>query len=660
MVKQHLHRTITDRLYHCLVCQVGAALLGNILVFQDSEWSSPKMDVAREHVYDHFGVYLFQCDLCLDLFRKQAHYTRHREIHSKREEEREVQEGDKLGGYHLLEQPVFLAWKVAKPVIDTYYSREEGRASCKLCSHSSTTGPLMRTHLLQEHLKLRVWRCPECGLEVGPEPAIRRHLQEEHGQEWEGLERVDDPEYESAETEVDCAPEEMGSLPLEQVAGRKVSSAQGRALRKCGVTRLESAGCYECQYCDHRREHMAQLCDHVMTAHYDVYIYRCPVEGCGKLLRNWSRYTTHRSTHGRTRAAPAPRARRKHWREESGGPEEGHHLLQEDTFVGKEEGLRIARGYFQYSEEAGRYQCKLCEYRGRHQTVEQHVLAIHLRRLYLFRCEICGKQFRYSENAFKDHVSLHSEGKLPCHLCQALDQGGEKRFTKASLAAHLRRIHREGSFPCRVEGCGASLGTLAELRSHERQEHQAGLPARSLQYMCELCQHTFPRKQQLDGHLESCQAGRSRSRFRKMIADCLTWQGDGVYQCNFCQETFAPPRPTASSLPLARRHVVSVHKMHHLRKAKMSWTQGVEGLNMKKKAERKDQAREGVQVWVEGEEGVVGEEVVQQVEGEEVVLEQLYLVPDDITQEVEVNTVEMEEQEEVEPKIRVINTYFKT
>jgi hypothetical protein len=36
--------------------------------------------------------------------------------------------------------------------------------------------------------------------------------------------------------------------------------------------------------------------------------------------------------------------------------------------------------------------------------------------------------------------------------------------------------------------------------------------------------------------------------FRKLIADCLTWEGGGVYSCNFCQEQFLPPRPTASSL----------------------------------------------------------------------------------------------------------------
>ena len=153
-----------------------------------------------------------------------------------------------------------------------------------------------------------------------------------------------------------------------------------------------------------------------------------------------------------------------------------------------------------------------------------------------------------------------------------------------------------------------------------------------------------------------------------MIADCLTWMGNGVYVCNFCQETFQPPRPTASSLPLARKHVVTVHKMNHLRKAKMSWTQGVEGLNLKKKALRKEQALEAVEMQ-EGCEVLV----VKEDEGsgcveettEEVVLEQLYLVNTEEvanTEEVEVDTIDLQAQEEVEmePKIRVINTYINT
>ena len=68
------------------------------------------------------------------------------------------------------------------------------------------------------------------------------------------------------------------------------------------------------------------------------------------------------------------------------------------------------------------------------------------------RCESCGKMVRYSESAFKNHAALHQTGKLSCELCQGMDQGADKRFTKESLAAHNRRMHTKGAFPCKVEG----------------------------------------------------------------------------------------------------------------------------------------------------------------------------------------------------------------
>ena len=639
IVKQNVNRTILDRMYHCLVCQ--------------TDWKSSKLDVAREHIYDHFGIYLYQCEKCLDLFRKQAHYHRHLEIHNKRDERDIIADGDKVGNYHLISTPQYLHWKKAKPIIDTYFVKDpdQGKNSCKLCQFTCQNAPHMRTHLLQYHLKLNVFKCSECNEEFAIENEIKKHMSDKHQIEFEGLEKVDDPDYESIETEFDVEPDQIVEIPMDELSGKKISSAQGRVLRKTKITRNEAEGVYECELCDYKKEYLAQLSDHVMTAHFNVYMYRCPLEDCGKLLRNWSRYTTHRTSHKREKGNPGPRQKRQPFRVGTFSIDEEYHLLQEDVYVGKEEGLKIARGYFFYDEKLEKYKCKMCDYIGRHQTVEQHVLAIHLRKIHLFKCDHCGKMIRYSENAFKDHMLLHSVGKLPCEICQTMDQGGEKRFTKASLAAHMRRIHKEGEFPCKTDSCQEVFKTVAELKMHERQLHFVGLPASKLQYMCEICNHTFPRKQQLEWHLDSCQAGRSRSRFRKMISDCLTWMGNGVYVCNFCRETFQPPRPTASSLPLARKHVVTVHKMNHLRKAKMSWTQGVEGLNAKKKAERRERA-------------TPSKDEQQIVEGEpeqEVILQ--YYVPEDIanTEEVEVNTFERdEESEEPVAKIRVINTYFET
>jgi hypothetical protein len=40
------------------------------------------------------------------------------------------------------------------------------------------------------------------------------------------------------------------------------------------------------------------------------------------------------------------------------------------------------------------------------------------------------------------------------------------------------------------------------------------------------------------------------------------------------------------SLFSARKHVVSVHQQTHLRRTKMSWTQGIQGLNENKKVQK--------------------------------------------------------------------------
>jgi len=55
------------------------------------------------------------------------------------------------------------------------------------------------------------------------------------------------------------------------------------------------------------------------------------------------------------------------------------------VYVGKEEGLRIAKEYCYFLAEQGQYQCKLCPFISRGQCVETHVLAKHLTKLYLYR-----------------------------------------------------------------------------------------------------------------------------------------------------------------------------------------------------------------------------------------------------------------------------------
>lgn len=120
------------------------------------------------------------------------------------------------------------------------------------------------------------------------------------------------------------------------------------------------------------------------------------------------------------------------------------------------------------------------------------------------------------------------------------------------------------------------------------------------------------------------------------------------------------------------------HLLHLLpRKAKMSWTQGVEGLNTRRKEQRRGgKVQEETEEAFEVQEGEVGvqegcEVLVVKGEGgveasEEVVLEHLYFVQEEVasTQEVELGTVVEEEAGVAASQegggVRVINTYLST
>jgi hypothetical protein len=86
-------------------------------------------------VYNHFNVYLYQCEECRDLFRRQVQLERHAAIHARRrrrigrrisEEGQGNEEEDKVGNYHLAAEASYLPWREAKPVLDTYLNRQDG------------------------------------------------------------------------------------------------------------------------------------------------------------------------------------------------------------------------------------------------------------------------------------------------------------------------------------------------------------------------------------------------------------------------------------------------------------------------------------------------------------------------------------------------------
>jgi len=389
---------------------------------------------------------------------------------------------------------------------------------------------------------------------------------------------------------------------------------KARSIVDSYLTKLSNG--FHCILCAFSRQKLSKMRRHVLLHHLKMYIYQC--EECYEEFKFQADYENHlNSAHGKSKKDLSTKASIKVISEEELlskplsivesqkkelkmkdmyiKPESAtqsqnkelklnYHLLDKDLFVGEENGKKIVKEYY-FKVKGRTFECKLCSFNSASQGVEYHIFAKHLNHLILYSCEICGKQFRYSKKSLNSHMLEHTVGKLHCETCLTLGLNMEKKFTSESLVAHNKRFHtKEREYFCEEPGCQESGETRAHLRRHEIDQHSM---SKKTKFMCSICQHFFPTNFQLSSHMDSCEAGRSRTLFRKQLADSLTWCGSGVYKCNHCGESFHPPRPTTSSLPKARNHVVTVHKQTHLRKSVMSWTQGVDGLNIAKKEARK-------------------------------------------------------------------------
>ena len=85
-----------------------------------------------------------------------------------------------------------------------------------------------------------------------------------------------------------------------------------------------------------------------------------------------------------------------------------------------------------------------------------HVLAKHLPCVFLYRCQYCAKEFRYSRVRWREHLATHREGRLACPQCPHTP---DKLYTRESLKAHTRRNHTIGRFLCSLQDCGEVFTT---------------------------------------------------------------------------------------------------------------------------------------------------------------------------------------------------------
>eukprot|EP00092_Neocalanus_flemingeri_P003427 GFUD01003671.1.p1 GENE.GFUD01003671.1~~GFUD01003671.1.p1 ORF type:complete len:1771 (+),score=462.40 GFUD01003671.1:44-5356(+) len=552
-----------SKMYECTLCN------GTV--------QKEKSYLIQRHLYDHFNIYFLKCELCNDIFRFATQFRDHLEAHKKaenRNKEESVKKKanhlkDKIGNYHEAEDFSFIPAEEAKDIVESYYTFEETAEEdvlyqCKLCDFTVNSNSRMYNHCLKQHLKIYQYQCDLCDELFKLDIDLKRHYFKIHRKKYQKNVKLDklaktDKYYESNET--DFPDVDITTISMDQLKGKKISTKQAKSIKGSYMIFNEATKLHECELCDYKREWRGNLQFHVLAEHYDVYLYQCPYPGCEVMLRNWSAFQNHQKSH----KEPTP-----HVALESTSIETDFHLLKEPVYVGEEEGWKIARGYHYYDKNAGLHQCKMCQFSARSQQASIHVLAKHLPCVYLYRCQYCGKDFRYSRVRWREHLALHREGKVKCEHCP---DNSDKVFTKESLKAHMRRNHTLGRFTCGVAGCGMVFTTKSEVRAHEKEVHLIGLPAKCVSHVCEWCDYAFPTRSRWKKHVILCQRGTSRTGFRKQISDVLQWLGKGAYKCTFCGVEFhpEPDNVTRTGLPEARNHVATVHGMKHMKKAKMQW-----------------------------------------------------------------------------------------
>jgi len=567
----------------------------------------------------------YQCKECQDFFLTSSQLKDHRREH------RQTQSGNTLPDYHLLTETKHLNQSERESVLSAYSSETPNEdVQCKICLKTFKK-QIIESHLLDSHLNLAFYQCDACcqtfvdakDFEIHAESCSVIRIEQPDDTDTV-LNEIKDPlTIVEGEEELEINNEEYLDMDDEVIFEENSEKLIGNYHNIQGTVYLSWSKAknivdsymvweqfhYRCILCSCLHHTPREIREHLLGNHLNINIYLCP--RCPEEFKFENEFKCHLlQEHNETipeksrkskpeledsqkklssevnenndQCALVDNVKRDDKVEEKFTP---YHLLTQDLYVGAETGKKIVKQY--YHQVKGRlFECNVCGFQSGARGVECHIFAKHLTHLNLYRCDVCGKQFRYSKKTYLSHCELHTVGKLGCDLCIQLNLNLDKKFTSNSLAAHKKRFHKSNGeeFYCGEVGCGAVAESPAHLRRHEIDQHSV---SKETKFMCSICQHFFPSNFQLSSHMESCSAGRSRTLIRQLMSDCLTWEGKGVYRCNLCGESFHPPRPTASSLPKARNHVVKVHKKTHLRKAKMSWTQGVRGLNQSKKDARR-------------------------------------------------------------------------
>ena len=408
LVSGYTIRNTQTKAYECSLC--------------DGAVKREKLHMMQRHLYEHFNLYFYTCSLCNDIFRFRHQYKEHQESHQKivdKSNEFNINK-EMIGNYHEVENFHFIPETEAQNIISSYFYFDERKTVfvCKLCSNVQSSRIKTFNHCLKEHLKIFQYQCEICQEYFQLDSEIGKHYLETHGKKLEKNSKLDklqkSEHYESSETDFGDTLLDLSTMEMAELKGKKISTKQAKSIKGKHMMFNEETRMYECELCNFKREWKGNLQHHVLTQHYDVYLYRCPVEDCGILLRNWPAFQSHQKCHkSATHSKDAS--------DISKSSQLDYLALKEPLYVGEEEGLRIARSYQKQERcpETGAMQavCLVCGLRGRAGQVSTHVLAHHLVHVCLYSCQHCHKLFRHSRVRWRDHEASHTAARAPCPQC---------------------------------------------------------------------------------------------------------------------------------------------------------------------------------------------------------------------------------------------------
>jgi len=534
--------------YECILCQ--------------GKFKAEKISLIQNHMFKHFNIFIYRCGLCLDVFRTKNGL----ELHISNHELESSQSKQKLiGSYHLEGKEEFLPPDKAKPIIESYFIRignNFGSFECLVCKAAFSSYQKVYNHSLRAHLRIYCYSCEDCDKTFKYSGDFTKHKKEEH------LHNVVKQYIENDFPEL----EDLSHIPIDMLKEKRINKIQEKSLRGRNFSFIVDSQQWECQLCTLKSQYKSTLQNHMYSVHYRVFTCVCSL--CHQKFHNLNQLNVHRkSVH--TNNKP----------KENENVDEvvvdktvEYEKLTSPMYLGESKGKEVAKQYIVKDSDREVRRCRLCSFE-QDSTIQlqQHILTKHLTNVFLYKCDECGKLFRNNKSIFLEHKLSHTQGKLPCPDCTINPLKSKKQpamFSKRTLQNHIKTFHSHGSFIC--EGCGSSNEKQKEFSTkHELLIHQVNCDgkAESKMFACQICEYKFPTRSRLNKHAKRCEAGRSRTLFRKQISDILVYLGKGSYQCNFCSQQFHPhPNdPLKAGLPKARNHVVTKHGMRHMRKLKMQW-----------------------------------------------------------------------------------------